>query len=100
MMMKLADDCFFHDKDRMPHDEALAVLKSRVRPVVGAESIDLRAAPGRQLGEAVRVWAGAVMPDGFDTVVRQEDVGMEEQSGQTWVITPPGLKPGANRRLA
>ena len=39
--MKLADDCFFHDKDRMPHYEALAVLKSRVRPVVDVESIDL-----------------------------------------------------------
>ena len=38
MTMKLADDCFFHDKDRMPHDEALAVLKSRVRPVVEASS--------------------------------------------------------------
>jgi hypothetical protein len=36
--MKLADDCFFHDKDRMPHYEALAVLKSRVRPVVEASS--------------------------------------------------------------
>ena len=40
MTMKLADDCFFHDKDRMPHDEALAILKSRVRPVVDVESID------------------------------------------------------------
>jgi hypothetical protein len=38
MTMKLADDCFFHDKDRMPHYEALAVLKSRVRPVVEASS--------------------------------------------------------------
>ena len=37
MTMKLADDCFFHDKDRMPHDEALAILKSRVRPVVDVE---------------------------------------------------------------
>ena len=40
------------------------------------------------------------MPDGFDTVVMQEDVRIEEQSGRTWVMIPPGLKPGANRRLA
>ena len=54
MTMKLADDCFFHDKDRMPHDEALAILKSRVRPVVDVESIDLHAAQGRYLAEPVR----------------------------------------------
>ena len=35
MTKRLADDCFFHDKDRMPHEEALAVLRSRVRPVLG-----------------------------------------------------------------
>ena len=46
MTMKLADDCFFHDKDRMPHDEALAILKSRVRPVVDVESIDLHSGSG------------------------------------------------------
>ena len=53
MTMKLADDCFFHDKDRMPHDEALAILKSRVRPVVDVESIDMHAAQGRYLAEPV-----------------------------------------------
>ena len=153
-MMKLADDCFFHDKDRMPHDEAIAMLKSRVRPVVDLESIDLHVAKSRYLAEsvvaprdipahdnaavdgyafnhlgydqqagarlkivgeaaaghpypttpssddAVRIFTGAVMPDGFDTVVMQEDVRVEEQSEQTWVMIPPGLKRGANRRLA
>ena len=154
MTMKLADDCFFHDKDRMPHDEALAILKSRVRPVVDVESIDLHLAQGRYLAEsvlaprdipahdnaavdgyafshsaydrqagarlkivgeaaaghpypttpssddAVRIFTGAVMPDGFETVVMQEDVRIEEQSGQAWVMIPPDLKRGANRRLA
>jgi molybdopterin molybdotransferase len=154
MTMKLADDCFFHDQDRMPHHEALALLRSRVRPVVEVESIDLHAAGGRYLAEsilaprdipahdntavdgyafsytgydrqagarlkivgeaaaghpypstpssnaAVRIFTGAVMPDGFDTVVMQEDARIEEQSGQTWVMIPPGLKRGANRRLA
>ena len=37
--MKLADDCFFHDKDRIPHSEALAILKSRVGPVVDIEDV-------------------------------------------------------------
>ena len=50
--------------------------------------------------DAIRIFTGAVMPDGFDTVVMQEDVRIEEQSGQTWVMIPPGLKRGANRRLA
>ena len=154
MTMKLADDCFFHDKDRMPHDEALAILKSRVRPVVDVESIDMHAAQGRYLAEpvraprdipahdnaavdgyafnhsaynrqagarskvvgeaaaghpyltalssddSVRIFTGAVMPDGFDTVAMQEDILLEEQNGQAWVVIPPGLKQGANRRLA
>ena len=148
MTKRLADDCFFHDKDRMPHDEALAVLRSRVRPVVDVESIDLHKAQGRYLAEpvlaprdipahdnaavdgyafsysaydrqsgvrlkivgeaaaghpnpstassndAVRIFTGAVMPDGFDTVVMQEDVLIEQQRGQTWVMIPPGLKSG------
>jgi molybdopterin molybdotransferase len=152
--MKLADDCFFHDKDRIPHEEALAVLRSRVRPVVDVESIDLHMAKGRYLAEsvlaprdipahdnaavdgyafsysgyndqsgarlkivgeavaghpypttpswddAIRIFTGAVMPDGFDTVVMQEDVRIEEQSGQAWVMIPPGLTRGKNRRLA
>lgn len=47
-------------------------------------------------GEAVRIFTGAPMPDGADTVFMQEDV--ETQDGI--VTVPPGLKPGANRRLA
>ena len=53
MTMKLADDCFFHDKDRLPHDEALAILKSRVRPAVEVEKISLDRAAGRYLAEGV-----------------------------------------------
>ena len=37
---------------------------------------------------AVRIFTGAVMPDGFDTVAMQEDVRIEEQSGQNWVADP------------
>jgi molybdopterin molybdotransferase len=47
-------------------------------------------------GEATRIFTGAPMPPGADTVFMQEDVQVE---GQT-VLVPPGLERGANRRLA
>ncbi len=64
-------------------------------PVVG------RAAAGGlaqmpQAGTAVRIFTGAPMPAGFDTVFMQEDVRLEEGR----VVLPSGLKCGANRRLA
>ena len=55
MSLKLADDCFFHDKDRIAHSAALAILKSRVRPVVGAEDVPLEAAAGRFLAAPGRM---------------------------------------------
>jgi len=45
---------------------------------------------------AVRIFTGAPMPAGADTVFMQEDVRADADS----VIVPPGLKTGANRRLA
>ncbi|HEV2557915.1 MAG TPA: gephyrin-like molybdotransferase Glp [Microvirga sp.] len=51
---------------------------------------------GFAAGHAVRIFTGAPMPEGFDTVFMQEDVRLE--AGR--VILPPGLKPGSNRRLA
>lgn len=50
--MKLLDDCFLHDTDRMRHDEVVALLKSRVGPVVGRETVSLAAANGRTLAAA------------------------------------------------
>jgi molybdopterin molybdotransferase len=47
-------------------------------------------------GEAIRIFTGASMPQGADTVFMQEDVRVEGVA----VIVPPGLKGGANRRLA
>ncbi len=49
-----------------------------------------------EAGEAIRIFTGAPMPAGADTVFMQEDCRVE--GGQ--VIVPPGLKRGANRRLA
>jgi molybdopterin molybdotransferase len=47
-------------------------------------------------GEAIRIFTGAPMPADADTVFMQEDCRVE---GST-VLVPPGLKLGANRRLA
>lgn len=47
-------------------------------------------------GTAVRIFTGAPMPSGFDSVLMQEDATVEDG----YVIVPPGLKPGANRRFA
>lgn len=49
-------------------------------------------------GGAVRIFTGAPMPDGFDTVFMQEDV--TRPPGEARVVLPPGLREGANRRLA
>ena len=147
---KLIDDCFVHDKDRLRHAEALALLKARVAPVTAAEMLPLAAAAGRILalavaakrpvpahhnaavdgyafakadhdkatdgalpvsgraaaghplttaaatGTAVRIFTGAVLPEGCDTVVMQEDVGV----AGGLVKIPQGLKSGANVRKA
>jgi molybdopterin molybdotransferase len=46
--------------------------------------------------EAVRIFTGAPMPPGADTVFMQEDCRIDGAH----VIVPPGLSRGANRRLA
>ena len=61
-----------------------------------------RAAAGHPLdgrahrGEATRIFTGALMPEGPDTVMMQEDCRLEGEQ----VIIQPGIKRGANRRLA
>ena len=47
-------------------------------------------------GAAIRIFTGAPMPAGADTVFMQEDVRREGEA----VLVPPGLEAGANRRLA
>ena len=70
--------------------------RDTVLPVSG------RAAAGHPLGraiergEAIRIFTGAPMPDGADTVMMQEDCVIS--GGQ--VTMKPGLKKGANRRHA
>jgi len=150
---KLLDDCFLHDKDRLRHDEALAILRDRLSPVADVEDVPLAQAIGRicarnvtaprdvpaadnsavdgyafahadhaatggffpvatriaaghpsdqplPIGAAARIFTGAVMPPRADTVAMQEDCEPQEQDGQDFVVVPPGLKAGANRRRA
>ena len=153
-MSKLLDDCFLHDKDRLRHGEALAILKARIRPVVATQSVSLADAAGRILAApavapravpahtnaavdgysfasadydraagselvvdgraaaghaitrrpaqrtAARIFTGAVMPEGHDTVVMQEDVAPRTADGRTLVAIPAGLTTGANVRKA
>src|SRR5688572_29018666 len=54
------------------------------------------AGQGVGAGEAIRIFTGAPMPQGADTVFMQEDVRLDGNV----VAVPPGLKRGANRRLA
>ena len=146
---KLLDDCFLHDRDRLKHADALALIAERARVVAAVEEVALEAAPGRILAEdiradvpvpgftnaavdgyavahrslgegetrlevtvrslagaparrglagqeAARVFTGAVMPEGTDTCIMQEDVSV---SGG-FIRVPPGIRRGANVRKA
>jgi molybdopterin molybdotransferase len=55
------------------------------------------AGPPVESGEAVRIFTGAPMPEGADTVFMQEDARLDD-AGR--VLLPPGLKRGANVRPA
>lgn len=65
-------------------------------PVAGR--IPAGAAPSGPVaaGTAMRIFTGAPMPDGADTVLMQEDCRVDGDD----VIIPPGIKQGANRRFA
>ena len=66
-------------------------------PVAGRIQAGASASEAIRPGEAMRIFTGAPMPDGADTVFMQEDVRLDE-AGR--VVLPAGLKPGANMRPA
>src|SRR5262249_21366151 len=70
--------------------------KERAFPVSGRVAAG-DTTPQVQPGHAVRIFTGAPMPAGTDTVFMQEDVRVDD-SGQ--VVLPAGLKAGANVRPA
>lgn len=68
--------------------------------------VSARAAAGHAVtdpiakGSAARIFTGAAMPEGTDSVVMQEDTETQTRDGEIWATIPGGLKPGANCRLA
>ena len=66
-------------------------------PVTGRIQAGGSASEAIKPGHATRIFTGAPMPDGADTVFMQEDVRID-QAGK--VVLPAGLKPGANVRPA
>lgn len=64
-------------------------------PVLGRVPAGASAAGIATAGRAVRIFTGAIMPDGADTVFMQEDVALEGDRARL----PAGLRTGANRRL-
>ena len=66
-------------------------------PVTGRIQAGASAQAPVKPGHAVRIFTGAPMPEGADTVFMQEDVRLDE-AGR--VVLPTGLKAGANVRPA
>ncbi|MGA9125265.1 MAG: molybdopterin molybdotransferase MoeA, partial [Pseudolabrys sp.] len=64
--------------------------------IAGRLTAGARADAAIKAGEAIRIFTGAAMPKGADTVFMQEDVTVDGEH----VTVPKGLKLGANRRLA
>lgn len=65
-------------------------------PVTGRAAAGHPLGRPAQRGEAIRIFTGAPMPDGLDTVMMQEDC--DEKDGV--VTVAPGINRGANRRNA
>jgi molybdopterin molybdotransferase len=65
--------------------------------VMGRVQAGASASEAIRPGQAVRIFTGAPMPDGADTVFMQEDVRVGDDGK---VVLPAGLRPGANVRPA
>jgi len=76
--------------------EEIDSARERRLVIVDRVAAGRAAAHAVKSGEAVRIFTGAPMPAGADTVFMQEDCRIDG----THVIVPPGLSRGANRRLA
>ena len=87
-----------HHDDPTSGQEPWDILSEPVRAI--ATGLYIYAVEDLETGEAVRIFTGAVMPAGLDTVAMQEDVQIEDRNGGDWALIPAGLKAGANRRLA
>jgi molybdopterin molybdotransferase len=73
------------------------VPDGETRLAIGERAMAGHAATGPlRRGEAIRIFTGAPMPAGADTVFMQEDCEVDGDS----VVLPPGLERGANSRRA
>jgi len=77
------------------HADLAAAGDTRLR-IVDRITAGRAATRALNAGEAIRIFTGAPMPGGADTVFMQEDTRSEEGM----VIVPAGLKRGANSRAA
>jgi molybdopterin molybdotransferase len=75
----------------LPQGEAKAFA------VTGRIPAGASATPSMLPGQVMRIFTGAPMPDGADTVFMQEDVQLADDGK---VVLPQGLRPGANVRPA
>ena len=74
----------------------LPKVEEEAFPVIGRVQAGASADDAIRPQHAVRIFTGAPMPAGADTVFMQEDVRVENDK----VVLPAGLKPGANVRPA
>lgn len=77
--------------------EDLPQTAEKVFPVAGRIQAGMARGLSVAPGQAARIFTGAPMPDGADTVYMQEDVRLDD-AGR--IVLPPGLKRGANVRPA
>jgi molybdopterin molybdotransferase len=77
------------------YDDLSREAETRLR-IVGRVAAGHPSAQAVARGEALRIFTGAPMPPGPDTVLMQEDCGVEDDS----VVIRPGIKRGANVRAA
>lgn len=111
--LQQADRCFLADDVAAPrnvplHDNAAvdgyAYAASDWAGIGGRFPVTARIAAGDldptglAPGSAARIFTGAIMPTGADTVAMQEDCTVSADG--TSVVVPTGLKAGANRRMA
>ena len=75
----------------------LPLAEEQAFPVTGRIQAGASAQAPVKPGHAMRIFTGAPMPEGADTVFMQEDVRLDE-AGR--VVLPTGLKAGANVRPA
>lgn len=75
----------------------LPVGAEKAFPVIGRVQAGSSAGAPIAAGHAVRIFTGAPMPSGADTVFMQEDIRIDADGR---VVLPPGLKAGANVRPA